>query len=390
ELLRVGALPASVRAVCLAGEPLTTRLVRRIYQQQTIQKVFDLYGPSEDTTYSTFALRSSAGPATIGRPIANTRIYLLDSHLQPVPVGLAGEIYIGGDGLARGYFNRPELTAEKFIPNPFSPVLSEVEGDDPGARLYGTGDLARYLPDGDIEFLGRIDHQVKIRGFRIELGEIEAVLSRHHAVRETVVLAREMTDDGRPLTDAMRSAPGAMRDPSAPHNPQFSGKRLVAYVVPHRELSPSPTELRGFLKEKLPEYMIPSAFVMLDTLPLTPSGKVDRKALPAPDPSRPEQENLFVAPSTPEQKTIAEIWAQVLNVDRVGIHDNFFDLGGHSLLATQVISRLREAFSLELSLRSLFEAPTVSGLASVIEQAKKNGAESPGPKISPVSRHLRR
>ncbi|MGH7829760.1 MAG: phosphopantetheine-binding protein, partial [Candidatus Binatia bacterium] len=276
-------------------------------------------------------------------------------HLHPVPIGVAGEIHIGGAGLARGYLNRPDLTAERFIPNPFS--------DEPGARVYKTGDLARYLPDGNIEFLGRIDHQVKIRGFRIELGEVEAALARHPAVGETVVLAREDT-------------PGE--------------KRLVAYVVPNPDLSPSTSELRSVLKEKLPEYMVPSAFVLLQSLPLTPNGKVDRKALPAPDQSRPEQETPFVPPRSWEQKTIAEIWAQVLKVHQVGSQDNFFDLGGHSLLATQIVSRIREAFAVELPLRSLFEAPTVSGLASVIEQAKKNGAESPGPKISPVSRHLRR
>jgi acyl carrier protein len=251
--------------------------------------------------------------------------------------------------LARSYLNRPELTAERFIPSPFS--------EESGARLYKTGDLARYLPDGNIEFLGRIDNQVKIRGFRIELGEIEAVLAQHPAVRNTVVLAREdpSTVLGTCLSASLRT--------------------LVAYVVSNQELSLSTSELLSFLKEKLPDYMIPSAFVMLDTLPLTPNGKVDRGALPAPDQSRPEQEVPFVPPHTPTEKTIAEIWAQVLKLDKVGIYDNFFDLGGHSLLATQVVSRIRSAFNLELPLRSLFEKPTVAGLAEAIMQSLADNAE---------------
>jgi acyl carrier protein len=235
--------------------------------------------------------------------------------------------------LARGYLNRPALTAEKFIENPFS--------DEPGARLYRTGDLARYLPDGNIEFLGRVDYQVKIRGFRIELGEIEAVLDQHPAVRKVVVLAREDT-------------PG--------------DKRLVAYLVPNQEQAHTASELRMFLKEKLPEYMVPSAFVTLDALPLTPIGKVDRRALPAPDRSRPELGGTFVAPRTSVEERLAGIWAQVLGLERVGIHDNFFELGGHSLLATRVISRTCDAFRVELPLRSLFEAPTVADLAVILVQ----------------------
>jgi len=336
ELLRAGGdLPASVRTVNLAGEVLRTQLVQRIYQQDTIQRVFDLYGPSEDTTYSTFALRSASGPYTIGRPIANTQVYLLDANLRPVPVGVPGELHIGGAGLARGYLNRPELTAESFIPNPFS--------YGSGARLCKTGDLARYLPDGNIEFLGRIDHQVKIRGFRIELGEIEAVLGQHPDVRETAVLARE-------------DKPG--------------DKRLVAYVVPRDVQVPAIIELRRFLKEKLPDYMVPSAFVPLDALPLTPNGKVDRRALPVPDMARPEQEEAYVAPRTPAQEVLAGIWAEVLKLEQVGIHDDFFDLGGHSLLATQVISRVRDTFQLRLSLRNFFDGPTVADLAEIIETVR--------------------
>jgi acyl carrier protein len=271
----------------------------------------------------------------IGRPIANAQVYLLDRHQKPVPVGVPGELYIGGAGLSRGYFNRPDLTAEKFLPNPFS--------EEASARLYKTGDLAHYLADGNIECLGRIDHQVKIRGFRIELGEIETVLGQHSAVRQAIVLAREDT-------------PG--------------DKRLVAYVVPDVEQVPTVSKLRNILNEKLPEYMVPSVFVFLDALPLTPNGKVDRRALPAPDQSRPEQVNSFVPPSTPVEKTIADIWTQVLKVDKVGNHDNFFDLGGHSLLATQVISRMRHALQIELPLRAIFEAPTVAGLAVKITEAR--------------------
>lgn len=340
ELMRTGGVPTSVRTVCLAGEPLRTGLVQQIYQQQTIEKVFDLYGPTEDTTYSTFALRSVGAPATIGRPIANTQIYLLDSYMQPVPVGVSGELYIGGAGLARGYLNRPELTAEKFIPHPF--------GEEPGMRLYNTGDIARYLPDGKIEFLGRLDHQVKIRGYRIELGEIEAVLTDYPGVRQSVATVRE-DDSGT--------------------------KRLVAYVVANQELAPTTSDLRGFLKDRLPEYMIPSAFLILDDLPLTPNGKVDRKALPALDQSRPELNESFVYPRNTAERTIAEIWSQVLEVESVGVHDNFFDLGGHSLLATQVMSRLRESFQTEIHLRALFEYPTVAELAVQIQAQVKNFAQ---------------
>ena len=287
----------------------------------------------------------------IGGPIANTQIYLLDDQECPVPVGAAGEIYVGGPGVGRGYLNQPELTAERFVPNPFS---NEV-----GDRLYRTGDLARCRPDGSIEFLGRIDHQVKIRGFRIEPGEIEAVLAQHPGVGENTVTAREDEPDN---------------------------KRLVAYVVPRGGRAPVTGELlRNFLREKLPEYMIPSVFVMLEALPLTPSGKVDRRALPVPDQNRPELKEAFVAPRTPAEKVIAGIWAEVLGLERVGIHDNFFELGGHSLAAVEVISRVINAFQVEPSLRSVFETPTVAGLAEVIQQAKDSLAESPAPKILEVT-----
>ncbi|MCZ6624678.1 MAG: non-ribosomal peptide synthetase, partial [Deltaproteobacteria bacterium] len=314
--------------------------------------VVNNYGPTESTVVAT------SGPVMtdehpdrlppIGHPIANTQIYILDSHLKPVSIGVPGELHISGVGLARGYLNRPELTADKFIPNPFS--------REPGARLYKTGDLARYLPDGNIEFLGRLDHQVKIRGFRIELGEIEAVLSEHPAVRESVVVA-------------MEDMPG---DLSASLG---AGKCLVAYVVSKQEQEPTMSELRNFLKEKLPDYMVPSAFVFLDALPLTLNGKIDRRALPAPDRVRPELEGTFVAPQTPNEELLAEIWSEILGVERVGIHDNFFELGGHSLLATQVISRVRKTFQVEVPLRTLFEMPTIEEFAEVIIQSQAKGAE---------------
>jgi thioesterase domain-containing protein/acyl carrier protein len=290
----------------------------------------------------------NGGRVSIGYPVANTQIYILDQHLQPVPVGVLGQLHIGGDGLARGYLSRPDLTAASFIPNPFS--------KEPGARLYRTGDLAHYLPDGNVEFLGRIDHQVKLRGFRIELGEIEAVLSEHSKVYQSVVLARE----------------------------DVSGdKRLVAYVVPSHGPAPTRPELRAFLKDKLPDYMVPSAFVFLDAMPLTPSGKLDRKALPAPDPMRPELEGAFVAPRTPTESIIAEIWRDLLGVDRVGVHDNFFDLGGHSLLAVRLFARIEKELGKKPPLSSLFERATVEHLAGVISQPTPSNSWSSVVAIQP-------
>jgi amino acid adenylation domain-containing protein len=324
----------SLRRLLCGGEGLPVDLQERFFANLDAE-LHNLYGPTEaciDATYWTCKRGSHLQTVPIGRPIANTQVYILDRHLQPVPIGIPGELHIGGAGLARGYLNRPDLTEEKFIPNPFS--------DEPGARLYKTGDLARYLSDGNIQFLGRLDHQVKIRGFRIELGEIEAVLAQHPAVRATVVMARE-------------DQPGY--------------KHLVAYVVPNQKQVPTSSELRSFLKEKLPEYMVAAAFVLLDALPLTPNGKVDRRALPTPDGARLEVEETFVPPRTPVEEILAEIWSEVLGLERVGIYDNFFELGGHSLLATQVISRAREAFQVELSLRSLLEKPTVVSLAERIE-----------------------
>jgi len=331
ELVRTKAVPTGVRVVNLAGEALAQSLVDEIYWLGHIEKVYDLYGPSEDTTYSTYTLRTAGGRANIGRPIANTQAYLVDGQREPVPIGVPGEILLGGAGLARGYLNRPELTAEKFIPNPFS--------TEPGARLYRTGDLGRYLPDGRIEYLGRLDRQVKIRGFRIELGEIESVLREVSEVRDVVTVVREDT-------------PG--------------DQRLVAYLVSRDGALPV-SELRNRASTKLPSYMVPAAFVELAQFPLTPNGKVDRQALPAPVGANVVVANTYEAPRTPAEHKLAEIWAEVLRVKNPGVNDNFFALGGHSLLATQVMTRLRAAWGVTVSLRSLFDYPTIRTLAAHVE-----------------------
>jgi amino acid adenylation domain-containing protein/non-ribosomal peptide synthase protein (TIGR01720 family) len=329
----------SFRELITTGEQLqiTTPIIE-FFNQMEKCSVHNHYGPSESHVVTSYTLPRGTelwpSHPPIGRPIANTQIYILDPHLNAVPVGVPGELYIGGVALGRGYINRPELTAEKFIPDPFS--------RRPGGRLYRTGDLSHYAGDGNIEYLGRIDHQIKLRGFRIELGEIEAVLGQHPAVQENVVLARE---DG----------PGQ--------------KRLVAYVVTGQPLDSAVTALREFLKGKLPDYMVPSTFVLLEELPLTANGKVDRSRLPEPDKTRPDLEAAFVAPRNAAEELVAAIWSEVLGVERVGVYDNFFDLGGHSLLATQVISRLRGTFQVELlPLRKLFESPTVAELVDSLAQ----------------------
>ncbi|HEY9901849.1 MAG TPA: amino acid adenylation domain-containing protein [Candidatus Sericytochromatia bacterium] len=330
----------------LGGEALSWQLVEKIRQYAPSCQILNHYGPTETTvgvlTYPVHEqMRDKSETVPLGRAIANTQVYILDHYLQPVPIGVAGELHIGGDSVARGYLNQPQLTAEKFI------TIEHLGGqNDQPIGVYKTGDLARYLPDGNIEFLGRIDHQVKIRGFRIELGEIESVLSQHSAIRETVVLARE---------------------------DELGNKRLVAYIVGSQE-SALISELRDFLKEKLPEYMVPSVFVQLKALPLTPNGKVDRQALPAPDSIRPELEGRFVAPRTPIEETIAKIWAQVLGLERVSIYDNFFELGGDSILSIQIVARTNQA-GLQLTPKQLFESPTVAGLAAVAEIASTIQAE---------------
>jgi amino acid adenylation domain-containing protein len=296
--------------------------------------IINAYGPTENTTLvSCYPMTDPSlvgSPVPIGRPVPHTQVYILDSYLQPVPIGVVGELYAAGDGLARGYLNAPDLTAQKFIPDPF--------GTEAGGRLYRTGDLARYLADGNIEFLGRVDQQVKIRGYRVEPGEVEAVLAQHPAVREAVVLARD--------------------DPQG-------DKRLVAYVVP--DTRQSVDELRLYLSTKLPGYMIPSRFEQVTELPVTPSGKIDRRALLAAEPLMAEQVIPGQAPRNDVEEALADIWAQVLGQHQPGVFDNFFDLGGHSLLATQVVSRVRQTFAVEVPMRSFFETPTIAALATLIE-----------------------
>ena len=336
ELVRMRKVPASVKTVALAGEALPNILVEEVYASTSTERVYNLYGPTEDTTYSTYTLVARGNPVTIGRPITGSHAYILDSMRNPVPIGVPGQLYLAGAGLAREYYKRPELTAERFVFNPF---LSEAD-----ARMYWTGDLCRWLPDGEIQYLGRLDHQVKIRGFRIELGEIEAVLARHDGVRQSLVAARE----------------------DEPH-----GKQVVAYIVcqPGRLLSSD--ELRSHIKNSLPDFMVPAAFVFLDAFPLTPNGKVDRSALPTPSPVC-EAELGSVDPHSTTEERVAGIFAEVLRVPRVGIREDFFALGGHSLLATQVTSRVRQSFQIELPLREVFAAPTVVALSARIESLRKS------------------
>ncbi|GAC1437037.1 MAG: hypothetical protein NVSMB58_28730 [Terriglobales bacterium] len=327
ELIRINGIPPSVKTVNLAGEPLTDALVEQIYASSTVEKVYNLYGPTEDTTYSTYTLVSRGNTVTIGRPLDNTQAYVLDSYLNPVPIGVSGELYLAGEGLARGYLGLPALTAERFVTNPFDSKA--------GSRMYRTGDLCRWRRDGTLQYQGRTDNQVKLRGFRIELGEIEAILAKHPAVRQCAVVARE-------------DEPGL--------------KRLVAYVEAVPDATPEVGGLREHIRQSLPEFMVPSAFVVMNALPLSPNGKVNRRALPVPNYVRDDQAQ-YIAPRTEVEKTLAAIWSEVLHVPQIGVHDNFFSIGGHSLLATQVISRLRQAFNTDLPLRSMFEAPTVAELA---------------------------
>ena len=343
-----------LRLVICSGEALRFELQERFFTRLGAE-LYNLYGPTEaaiDVTCWACERGSNRWTIPIGRPIANTEIYILDSHMQQVPIGVPGELHIGGNGLARGYLNQPELTAEKFVPNPFN-GKSET-------RLYRTGDRARYLPDGNIEFLGRIDNQVKIRGYRIELGEIETILNEHPAVKDNVVVAREC---------------GSWQE-----------KSLVAYVVLRQQSASSVAELRSFLKEKLPEYMVPSEFLTLDALPQAPNGKIDRNALPLPDGPRPQLEQGFIDPRTDIEELVAQVWREVLKVEKVGVYDNFFDLGGHSLLATRVGARLRNNFSIDLPLRKLFELPTVAELAEHIDILRHDQSGVSVPPIMPVSR----
>ena len=327
ELARANDLPASAKTAFLAGEALSESLVSELLDSGSVQRVCDGYGPTE-TGYATFAERQSGEPATIGRAIGNARAYVLDAHMQPVPAGVTGELYIGGEGVARGYWKRDELTAARFLASPF------VKGE----RLYQTGDLAHWRADGRLVYRGRSDLQVKMRGYRVELGEIESVLREHPGIAEGVVIAQ------------------AAGTPDA---------RLVAYFVP-KQLPPTAADLRAHLKQKLPDYMLPGAFTPLARLPLTPNGKLDRRALPEPEMVRDQADAEFVAPRDATENRVAEVWQQVLKLPRVSIHDDFFTIGGHSLTAMQVVARLRGSVLPGLNLHHMFAQPTIVGLIAAL------------------------
>jgi acyl-coenzyme A synthetase/AMP-(fatty) acid ligase len=347
-----------LRTVIVAGEPCEADLVRRHLAMLPRASLFNEYGPTEASVWSSvYECAEDPGDrgVPIGRPVANAGLYVLDGRLEPVPVGVSGEIYVGGEGLARGYLNRPGLTAERFVPHPFSAAGGE--------RLYRTGDLGRYRTDGQLEFLGRTDQQVKVRGFRVEPGEIEAALAAHAAVRECAVVAGPGPD---------------------------GAQRLAAYYVPERNAAATASELRSHLLERLPDYMVPQAFVTLDALPLMPNGKLDRHALPTPEQAAPAEEREYVAPLTEMEKRVAGIWAEVLGVGRVGARDNFFDLGGQSFLAIKVHNRLcRELGREDIPLLKLFEFTTVQDMARFVEDEPAVGAEA-GEQTAPADWASRR
>jgi amino acid adenylation domain-containing protein len=357
QSMKATELAGLTKALIVGGEALHGESLSFWRRHAPETRIINEYGPTETVVgcciYEVTGKDVAKGAVPIGRPISNTQAYVLNTHQQITPVGVAGELYIGGAGVARGYLNRPELTAERFIPHPFS--------SEAGSRLYRTGDVARYLPDGNIEFLGRADEQVKIRGYRIELGEVQASLREHQAVLDAYVIAREDATNER---------------------------RLVAYLVTEAALTIA--ELREFLSRKLPSYMLPSAFVMLDKLPLTAHGKVDHTALPAPHAARPELLKAYAAPRTKEEEWLARLWSQLLGVKEVGVNDDFFELGGHSLLAAQVISRIRDTFDVQLPLRTMLESPTVAALARALEEAQSSTVEPQSLKIKRVSREARR
>jgi hypothetical protein len=333
ELLRTGSLPPSVRVLNLGGEALPHALAQGLYDTGGVERVVNLYGPTEDTTYSTYSVVERGGERVwIGRPVANTRAYVVDAAFRPVPVGVPGELYLAGDGLSRGYHRRPGLTAERFVPDPFGA---------PGGRMYRVGDRVRWRADGTLDYLGRLDHQVKIRGHRVETGEIESVLAEHPAVREAAVVARGEGAD----------------------------VRLVAYVVADegRE-APGAGELRTFLKERLPDYMVPASFVALDRLPLSPNGKVDRLSLPDSSPSEAPRE-ARTEPRSVTERAIARVWEEVLAVPAVGMDDNFFEIGGHSLLVGRMQERLEADLGAKVLAVDLFLYPTVRALAEHLAAA---------------------
>ena len=337
---------APLSHLLLGGEALPGPLADRLAATVT-GAVRNLYGPTETTVYSlTQRIERGEAKPLIGRPLSNTEVYLLDAALRPVPLGACGEVFLGGDGVSMGYWRRPDLTAERFLPDPL--------GSRPGGRLYRTGDLARHRQDGSVDYLGRSDHQVKVRGVRMELGEIEEALRAHPAVAQTVAAVRD-------------DAPG--------------GRQLIAYLVPVAGSQagglvggPSASELRRFLAERLPEAMIPAAFVPLAALPLNRNGKVDRKALPAPDAGRPRLDSAYAPPRTPDEKTLAAIWQDVLGHERIGVDDNFFELGGSSLLLVEIEARLREAFHRDIPIVEMFRHPTIRSLAEAMEAGGRQPA----------------
>jgi len=348
----------SLKYLLFGGEMVNVDRVRSVVQQGKPQHLVHVYGPTENTTFSTWHeiqnISENATTIPIGRAIANTQVYLLDTNLNPVPIDVGGEVYLGGDGLAHGYLNHPELTKEKFID--FELPNKTGQSNLKTIRLYKTGDRALYRPGDNLEFLGRTDHQIKIRGFRVELGEIEAVIARHPMVQSAVVVLRQM-DSG---TFAELS----------------SERQLIAYVVPNTSTLPTERELRSFLKRTLPAYMLPAAFVVLETLPLTANGKVDQKALPPPNLTIARATSSVVAPKTSLEASLVELWTRLLGRKPVGIHDNFFELGGHSLLATQLISGIRDRFQVELPLRAVFETPTIAELAQTITELNQEIGET--------------
>jgi amino acid adenylation domain-containing protein len=382
KITRIGLVPSLLQAIldshrdlkerlpklkiwASGGEALSVRLWQRFRETMPHSTLLNLYGSTEVsacvTWHDTSLGTKVTGTIPIGRPIANAQTYILDSYLRPVPIGVPGELCAGGIGLASGYLNRPELTAERFIPSPFGP--------DRGSRLYRTGDLARYLPDGSIEFLGRIDQQIKVRGYRIEPGEIESTLNQHPEVRNSVVVARY---DGIAIPSSLPSA----------------GTGLVAYFVSNSAPEPRGSELRRFLQHRLPDYMIPSGFVSLEALPLLPNGKIDRRALPSAEPSSHVLEQVYVAPRTAVEELLADIFVEILSIEKVGVYDNFFELGGHSLLATQVVSRIRDTLRVDVPLLTMFEVPTVAELSEAI--AARTGKPAQLEKIAQLRQRLKR
>ncbi|HEU0053483.1 MAG TPA: non-ribosomal peptide synthetase, partial [Longimicrobium sp.] len=345
ELLRTGKLPKSLRVLNLGGEALPNALAQGLYDTGTVERVVNLYGPTEDTTYSTYSVVERGGARVwIGHPVANTKAYIVDGHFRPVPVGVPGELYLAGEGLSRGYHRRPSLTAERFVPNPFGA---------PGSRMYRVGDLVRWRADGNLDYLGRLDHQVKIRGHRVETGEIEAVLADHAALQEAAVVARE-------------DVPGDVR--------------LVAYLVASAGHEvPPPAELRAFLKERLPDFMVPAIYVALEHLPLSPNGKVDRMRLPDPRQVEAAAPEARAEPRSVLERSLAKLWEEVLEISSVGMDDNFFEIGGHSLLVGRMQERVKAVLNAEVSVVDLFLYPTVRALAEHLEtmsgsaEAKSDG-----------------